>query len=66
MLELFRRLVEIPGGSGFEEKVIEAVAAELRKRVPDVTVDPMGNVIGRFGPGEKSVMVCVHTDTLTI
>src|SRR4030043_1213443 len=64
MIDLFKRLVEIPGGSGFEEKVIEAVAAELRKRVPDVTVDPMGNVIGRFGTGEKSVMVCVHTDEM--
>jgi putative aminopeptidase FrvX len=64
MIELFKRLLEIPGGSGFEEKVIEAVAAELRKRVPDVTVDPMGNVIGRFGIGEKSVMVCVHTDEM--
>lgn len=64
MIELFKRLAEIPGGSGFEEKVIEAVAAELRKRVPDVTVDPMGNVIGRFGIGEKSVMVCVHTDEM--
>src|SRR4030043_1813352 len=64
MIDLFKRLVEIPGGSGFEEKVIEAVAAELRKRVPDVTVDPMGNVIGRFGIGEKSVMVCVHTDEM--
>jgi len=66
MIELFKRLVEIPGGSGFEEKVIEAVAAELRKRVPDVTVDPMGNVIGRFGIGEKSVMVCVHTDEMCL
>ena len=64
MLELFKRLVEIPGGSGFEEKMIEAVSAELRKRVPDVSVDPMGNVIGRVGAGKKSVMICVHTDEM--
>jgi len=62
MLETFKRLVEIPGGSGFEEKVIEFVAAALGKSVPDVSVDPMGNVIGRLGTGKKSLMICVHTD----
>jgi len=64
MLELFKRLTEIPGGSGFEEKVIEVVAGELRKSVPDVSVDPMGNVIGKIGKGQRSVMVCVHTDEM--
>jgi len=64
MLELFKRLVETPGGSGFEEKVIEIVAGELKKRIPDVSIDPMGNVIGKVGTGEKSVMVCVHTDEM--
>ena len=62
LFELFEKLVQIPGGSGFEEKVIEAVSAELKKRISDVTLDPMGNVIGRVGTGKKSVMVCVHTD----
>jgi endoglucanase len=55
-------LVEIPGGSGFEERVIEAIVAELKRSLPDVSVDPMGNVIGKLGRGKKSVMVCVHSD----
>jgi len=62
MLKTFEKLVEIPGGSGFEEKVIEFMAAELKRSLPDVSVDPMGNVIGKMGKGKKSVMVCVHTD----
>jgi endoglucanase len=62
MLKTFEKLVEIPGGSGFEEKVIEFMAAELKRSLPDVSVDPMGNVIGKIGKGKKSVMVCVHTD----
>src|SRR5512136_270397 len=62
MIELFKRLVEIPGPSGFEEKVIEAMVSELKKRLPDVSIDPMGNVIGKLGKGKKSVMVCVHSD----
>ena len=62
MLDLFKRLVEIPGGSGFEEKVIEFMVGELKRNLPDVSVDPMGNVIGKLGKGKKSVMVCVHSD----
>ena len=66
MLNLFKRLAEIPGGSGFEEEVIKAVAAELRERTPDVSLDPMGNVIGKFGTGKRSVMICVHTDEVSL
>jgi len=62
MLKTFEKLVEIPGGSGFEEKVIEFMAAELKRSLPDVSVDPMGNVIGKIGKGKKSVMVCAHSD----
>jgi endoglucanase len=62
MLENFEKLAEIPGGSGFEEKVIEFMVTELKKNLQDVSVDPMGNVIGKLGKGKKSVMVCVHSD----
>jgi endoglucanase len=66
MLERFQKLVGIPGGSGFEEKVIEFVSAELKKNLPDVSIDPMGNVIGKIGKGRRSVMVCVHTDEMCL
>ncbi|MBS3906249.1 MAG: M20/M25/M40 family metallo-hydrolase [Syntrophaceae bacterium] len=66
MLERFQKLVEIPGGSGFEEKVIEFVSAELKKNLSDVSIDPMGNVIGKIGKGRRSVMVCVHTDEMCL
>ena len=62
MLKNFEKLAQIPGGSGFEEEVIEFIATELKRRLPDVSVDPMGNVIGKLGKGKKSVMVCVHSD----
>ncbi len=66
MLELFEKLVRIPGASGFEEKVIELILSELKESLPDVTVDPMGNVTGKLGNGEKSVMVCVHSDEMSL
>jgi putative aminopeptidase FrvX len=62
MFETFKKLVSVSGGSGFEEKVIEVVSAELEKRTSDISVDSMGNVIGKFGEGKKSVMICAHTD----
>jgi putative aminopeptidase FrvX len=62
MLKFFEKLVEIPGGSGFEEKVIEAIVGELKRTLPDASVDPMGNVIGKLGKGKISVMVCAHSD----
>jgi putative aminopeptidase FrvX len=62
MLKIFERLVEIPGGSGFEEKVIEVMVGELKRNLPEVTVDPIGNVIGKLGKGKQSVMVCAHSD----
>jgi len=62
MFKLFEKLTEINGGSGFEEKVIEFITIELKRSIPDVSVDPLGNVIGKLGKGKKSAMVCVHTD----
>jgi putative aminopeptidase FrvX len=64
MLELFKRLVEIPGGSGFEEKVIETLMEEMKIRGLDISVDPMGNIIGRLGAGTRSIMICVHMDEM--
>ncbi len=45
MLKIFEKLAQIPGGSGFEERVIEWMVEELKRSLPEVTVDPMGNVI---------------------
>ncbi len=64
MMQLFRRLTNIPGGSGFEEKVIEAIYNEIKINVPEVTIDLMGNVIARLGKGKRSVMVTAHVDEI--
>ncbi len=67
MRELFRRLVETPGASGFEEAVIALLVEELRKSVSDVTIDGLGNVIATVpGSGPRSVLVCVHTDEISL
>jgi endoglucanase len=66
MLNIFKKLVELPGGSGFEERVIEFVSTELKKSLSDVSIDPMGNVAGKTGKGKHSVMLSVHTDEMCL
>ena len=64
MKDFLKKLVSIPGGSGFEEEVAREMFRQFAEIVPEVSADSMGNVIARVGPSEskRSVMVCAHTD----
>jgi len=64
MKEFLKKLVSIPGGSGFEEEVAREMFRQFKEIVPDVSADSMGNVFARIGPSKskRSVMVCAHTD----
>ena len=67
MKDLFKRLVETPGGSGFEERVIELISSELRRHLSDVTLDSMGNVVAKIpGRSKRSVVVSVHSDEVCL
>jgi len=46
-------LIAIPSLSGQEGKVIERIRREMEKfRYDEITIDPMGNLLGRIGSGE--------------
>ncbi|MFQ5841559.1 MAG: M42 family peptidase, partial [Thermodesulfobacteriota bacterium] len=64
MEDFLKKLVFIPGGSGFEEDVAKEMFRQFVKILPDVSADSMGNVVARIGPSKskRSVMVCAHTD----
>jgi tetrahedral aminopeptidase len=67
MLDLFKRLAETPGGSGFEEKVIALISGEMGKHLSEVNVDAMGNVAAKIpGRGKRAVMVSVHSDEVCL
>lgn len=52
------------GVSGYEGEVAEILTAELRPLVDEVSIDPMGNVIGvRRGDG-PAVMLAAHMDEI--
>jgi endoglucanase len=64
MKDFLKKLVSIPGGSGFEEDVAKEMFRQFAEIVPDVSADSMGNVFARIGPSKskRSVMICAHTD----
>ena len=67
MTKFLRELIAIPGESCGEEGVIRRIAAEMEKLGFDkVTIDPMGNVLGTMGSGEKLIAFDAHIDTVGI
>lgn len=64
-LELLRTLTQAAAPSGFVEEAAERAAELLRPLVDDVTIDPMGNVVGirRCGkPHAKRILLDAHLD----
>ena len=68
MKELLRKLTEINGPSGSEERIRAAITAELEGLVESYSVDALGNLIGlRRGTGSgKKVMLAAHMDEIGV
>ena len=67
MSNFLRDLIAIPGESCGEEKVVKRIVQEMEKLSFDkVEVDPMGNVLGYMGSGEKLIAYDGHVDTVGI
>ena len=65
MFEFARNLVRTPSLPTQEGQVAALIADEMRRLGYEVTVDPMGNVIGRIGPGSgKKLLYNGHMDTV--
>ncbi|MFH1084171.1 MAG: YgeY family selenium metabolism-linked hydrolase [Chloroflexota bacterium] len=64
---LAQALVRLPSRSGQEAAIAQCVAAEMRRIGLEVRTDPMGNVIGRLGPGSgRKLLYDAHLDTVDI
>jgi putative selenium metabolism hydrolase len=67
MTKFLRDLVAIPGESCKEEKVVKRIKEEMKKvNFDEVTIDSMGNIIGRMGTGETVIVFDAHIDTVGI
>jgi endoglucanase len=67
MKTLIEKLVSIPGPSGFEHHIREAIQEEINPHVDDITVDALGNLIARVGDktsGGKRIMLSGHMDEI--
>ncbi|MHC5248422.1 YgeY family selenium metabolism-linked hydrolase [Enterococcus sp. LJL90] len=67
MTKFLRELVKIPGESAEEKNKMERAKAEMEALGFDkVTFDPMGNLLGYMGTGEKIIAFDGHIDTVGI
>ena len=65
MTKFLRDLVKIPSESAQEEGVIMRIKQEMEKLSFDkVEIDPMGNVLGFMGTGDKIIAYDAHIDTV--
>jgi putative aminopeptidase FrvX len=65
-VSLLKRICEVPGISGFEQKVRELVSAELQDAADRLYTDHMGNLIA-FKKGrssDKKMMAAAHMDEI--
>lgn len=67
LLQFAQALVRIKSYSGQEEEVIRFAADRMRSLGYDeVTIDAMGNVVGRIGDGPTQVWFDSHLDTVEV
>lgn len=69
MKDLLQKITQIPGPSGYESAVREAIRAEIKPYVKEIRVDAMGNLIARVGrktPQGMSIMVGAHMDEIGV
>jgi putative selenium metabolism hydrolase len=60
-------LIRIKSYSGQEEEIIRFIEQKMKDLGYDeVTIDSMGNVIGRIGDGGKSILFDSHVDTVEV
>lgn len=63
--ELLKKICEIPGAPGFEQRIREFVLQQVQPFADEVSVDNLGNIIAlKKGKTPKRVMVAAHLDEI--
>jgi putative selenium metabolism hydrolase len=67
LVKFLRDLIAIKSVSSREEEVISRIREEMERcAFDDVTVDPMGNILGRIGHGKHIIAFDAHVDTVDV
>jgi putative selenium metabolism hydrolase len=62
-----RDLIAIKSMSGEEEEVINRVREEMERiGYDDITIDPLGNILGKIGKGKHIIALDAHVDTVDV
>ncbi len=62
-VETLKKLVYVPGVSGFEDKIRDTIKS-LVKDYGETWMDSMGNLVLELGEGDKSILIAAHMDEL--
>jgi len=67
MTRFLRDMIAIPSESAREKEVVLRIKQEMEKvGFDEITIDPMGNIIGRIGHGKHIIAMDAHIDTVGI
>jgi putative selenium metabolism hydrolase len=67
LIEFTQSLLRIKSMSGQEEEIIKFIEQKMKALGYDeVIIDSMGNILGRIGNGEKSILFDSHVDTVAV
>ncbi|KYH30352.1 MULTISPECIES: YgeY family selenium metabolism-linked hydrolase [Clostridium] len=67
MINFLIEMIRIPSFSGEEKKLALTIKNEMMKlEFDEVTIDNLGNVIGRIGNGSKTIAIDAHMDTVQV
>jgi len=67
LIDFTQSLIRIKSYSGQEEEVIRFIEKKMKALGYDeVVIDSMGNILGRIGNGEKSILFDSHVDTVAV
>ncbi len=64
-VKLLKAICEVPGTSGFEQRIRELVIKEVKPYVDSLSIDNMGNVVTiKKGKKNKKAMIAAHMDEI--
>ncbi|MGE5641543.1 MAG: M20/M25/M40 family metallo-hydrolase, partial [Byssovorax cruenta] len=67
LIEFTQSLIRIKSMSGQEEEIIKFIEQKMESLgYEEVIIDSMGNLLGRIGDGEKSILFDSHVDTVAV
>lgn len=67
IVEFLREIIAIPSMGGKEEAVVQRIKVEMEKIGYDkVWIDPLGNLLGIMGTGDRLIALDGHCDTVDV